>query len=107
MAGMVAEPSSGCSTTACGSSGCTAGLTATYDISCSGGGKAYRCCPTAAYPEVLVLVDKGKGAALSSRMFSAGYMAHADYLLLETQWSTAKLVKALPGVWDLEGREAA
>jgi hypothetical protein len=95
MAAMVTEPP-GCGTTACGGS-CGAGLSTTYSTDCAGGRKQLRCCPLASYPDVLVLVDKGRGVAMSQHLFPAQSMGHADYTLLDSTWSTAKLLRALPG----------
>lgn len=97
MAAMTTEPAGAgkCTTTACGAS-CPSSMMPTWTdgTSCSAGAKQTRCCDTATYPDVLVLVDKGRGAALSQHLFS---MPHADYSLLDTQWATAKLLRALPG----------
>ncbi|KAF8072527.1 hypothetical protein HT031_000187 [Scenedesmus sp. PABB004] len=91
MAGMSAEPP-GCVSAACGAA-CPAGTVATYSAACPGGA-APRCCPPEAYPDVLLLVDRGSGQAAS---YVAGAAPHGDYSLLTTEWTTAKELLALPG----------
>jgi len=94
MAAMTTEKAGDCRTTACGAD-CPSGLVETYAVPCPGGGGSQRrCCSPGNYPDVLVFVDKGQGSALSKRAFD---LPHADYSLLESYWTNARTVLALPG----------
>lgn len=98
MVAMAAEKPGDCSTTACGG-GCGPGQVELYKQSaCSDGSFRRRCCTASNYPDVMVMVDKGQGSTLSYRYYqSAQNMAYADYSLLESSWTNAKTLKALPG----------
>ncbi|GLI67828.1 hypothetical protein VaNZ11_012110 [Volvox africanus] len=89
MEGMAQEPAS-CQTSACGA-GCQAGYTTTTTTSCESGKVVSRCCPSAAYPDVLVLADRG----VTKCTFSMP--SGLDYSLLASTWTTAKELLVLPG----------
>lgn len=96
---MASEKPGDCSFTACGGT-CGPGQVETYKVpdACSGGNFQRRCCTASSYPDVMVMVDKGQGSTLTWRYYgSAPNMQYADYNLLETTWTSAKTVKALPG----------
>ncbi|PNH04317.1 hypothetical protein TSOC_009526 [Tetrabaena socialis] len=52
-----------------------------------------RCCPSAAYPDVLVLVDRGVSACALAAPAGSGL----DLSLLQTTWTTARELTVLPG----------
>ncbi|GIL57791.1 hypothetical protein Vafri_12928 [Volvox africanus] len=89
MEGMAQEPAS-CLNSACGA-GCQAGYTTTTTTSCGSGKVISRCCPSAAYPDVLVLADRG----VTKCTFSTS--SGLDYSLLASTWTTAKELLVLPG----------
>lgn len=96
---MASEKPGDCSFTACGGT-CGPGKVETYktQTACSDGSSQRRCCTAANYPDVLVMVDKGQGSTLTWRYYgSAPNMQYADYTLLESTWTSARTVKALPG----------
>lgn len=92
---MAAEPL-GCVSSSC-NSGCPDGTVVTYNEACTPGdassGTRSRCCPADSYPDVLLLVDRGTGQ--STTLFNN--VPHADYSLLNSDWTTAKELLALPG----------
>eukprot|EP00798_Chlamydomonas_sp_ICE-L_P016534 gene16534-22762_t len=89
--GMMVEPPSGCSTTVCGGS-CPSGTTQLSKTDCDGGASStLRCCPTSAYPDVLVFIDRGFNPCPFRRT------AGVDYSIFDTTWTTAKEILVLPG----------
>ncbi len=59
------------------------------------GGSKLRCCPTATYPDVVVLADRGAGVA-------CGYDASAPFDWV-ADWSTAKEFLVMPGGCAAQG----
>lgn len=96
MTGMTSEPR-GCAYSACNATCGAAGSVATFSAACAGGapGSRARCCPADAYPDVLMLADRGEGA--STPMLYEDANPHADYGPLTSTWSTAKEFLLLPG----------
>jgi hypothetical protein len=90
MQGMFQEPPVGCITTACGSK-CSNTTSVTSSSACADGSIKSRCCPTDAYPDVLLLVDKGVSVCSYARP------APFDYSLFDSTWTTAKELLLLPG----------
>lgn len=94
---MASEPT-GCITTACGGS-CPAGTVFTFSAACpSGEGTVSRCCPGDTYPDVLLLVDRGTGQPTA---YLQNNSPHADYSLLNSDWTTAKELVSTPGETDV------
>lgn len=94
MAGMAAEPE-GCWFSECGTP-CGAEAATTYTTACgnSADGVRSRCCPSASYPDVLLMVDRGQGQATP---YLWQELPHADYSPLHSEWTGTKELLALPG----------
>ncbi len=57
-----------------------------------------RCCAEWAYPDVMVLADRGV-ASCSSSLPTAPTFNGLDLSLLQATWTTAKELLVLPGAW--------
>ncbi len=91
MLGLAQEPA-GCASAGCGS-GCPADTSAVSQSSCPDGSRALRCCPTAAYPDVLVWADRG----VSLCIVDDSKMRGLDTSLLSASWSNVRELQLLPG----------
>lgn len=103
MEGMTKESGS-CTTSACGAA-CPSGTSpiSSSAAGCGRGAARSRCCPTAAYPDVLLLVDRGVATCILGEglpIYQADYSSYypsLDASKLLQRWSSAKELLLLPG----------